>query len=135
MVRIGRTWSEFGLFWKNWSEKGLIWWPKVWFPTKLVYLTTHPELEYRTFILGMNALQAQGSTDVKLFAKRVWFYLIFGPILVWFSLKMRPDLGPNWEIYGLISQLGALGKKGGGNLKDVRCHSFYSFFLWTSSLI
>ena len=41
------------------------------FSPKLAYLMTHPELEYRTFILGMNALQAQGSPDVKLFAKRV----------------------------------------------------------------
>ena len=29
MVRIGRTWSEFGLFVVNWSEKGLNWSPKV----------------------------------------------------------------------------------------------------------
>ena len=56
----------------------------------------------------MNTWQAQGSQVVKLFAKRVWFYLIFSPILVWFSLKMRSDLGPNLEIYGLISQLGTL---------------------------
>ena len=57
----------------------------------------------------MHAWQVQGSQVVKLFAKRVWFYPIFGPILVWFSLKMRSDLGPNLEIYGLISQLGTLG--------------------------
>ena len=25
MVRIGHTWSEFGLFWENWSEKDLNW--------------------------------------------------------------------------------------------------------------
>ena len=108
MVRIGRTWSEFGPFWENWSEKGLNWWPKVWFSPKLTYLTTHPEFDYQTFILGMNTWQARGSQVVKLFAKRVWFYLIFGPILVWFSLTMRSDLGPNLEIYSLISQLGTL---------------------------
>ena len=59
MVRIGWTCSEFGL---------------------LAYLTTCPEYEYGTFI-------PSGTLDnlkvVKLW-KRVWFYLIFGPILVWF---------------------------------------------------
>ena len=28
-VRIGQTWSEFGLFWAKWSEKGPNWPPKV----------------------------------------------------------------------------------------------------------
>ena len=29
VVRIGRTWSEFRLFWAKWSDKGLNWPPKV----------------------------------------------------------------------------------------------------------
>ena len=60
---------------------------------------THPKVDYPTFILGMNAWEVQGSPVVKLFAKRVRFYLIFGPIF--FCLKMRSDLGPNLEIEGL----------------------------------
>ena len=39
--------------------------------TKIGIFNDSSELEYRTFILGMNALQAQGSPDVKLFVKRV----------------------------------------------------------------
>ena len=108
-----QLWSELAGLGPNSDLFGKIGPKKVWigdqksdFSPKLTYLTTHPEFDYRTFILGMHAWQAQESQVVKLFAKRVWFYPIFGPILVWFSLKMRSDLGPNLEIYGLISQLG-----------------------------
>ena len=76
LVRIGRNWSEFGFFGKIGPKKCLNWCPKVWFLPKLAYLTTHPELDYWTFIHGMSAWQAQGSPDVKLFAKRVWLYLM-----------------------------------------------------------
>ena len=75
----GPNWPELVRIWfflENWSKKCLNWCPKVWFLPKLAYLTTHPELDYWTFIHGMSAWQAQGSPDVKLFAKRVWLYLM-----------------------------------------------------------
>ena len=75
----GPNWPELvriWFFWENWSKKCLNWCPKVWFLPKLAYLTNHPELDYWTFIHGMSAWQAQGSPDVKLFAKRVWLYLM-----------------------------------------------------------
>ena len=90
MVRIGRTWSEFGLFFlKSGPKKVWISQQKSDFSVKVAYLTTCPEYEYETFI-------PEGMLDnlkvVKLW-KRVWFYLIFGPILVWFSIKVRSDSG------------------------------------------
>ena len=99
MVRIGRT-SEFGLFffWKRGPKKVWIGQQKSDFSAKVAYLTICPEYEYGTIIPA-------GTLDnlkvVKLW-KRVWFYLIFGPILVWFSLKMGSDFGPNLEMLNLI---------------------------------
>ena len=55
MVRIGRTWSEYGLCWEKKSENGLN-----CSKAKAAYLSTSSEYEYGTFILGMNAGQAQG---------------------------------------------------------------------------
>ena len=49
MVRIGRTWSEFGIILEKRSEKG-IGHQKSDFSAKVAYLTTCPEYEYGTFI-------------------------------------------------------------------------------------
>ena len=60
MVRIGRTWFEFGVSWENLSEKGLNWWQKVWFSPKLAYLTTHLSLNIEHSSLAWTLCKRKG---------------------------------------------------------------------------
>ena len=86
MVRIGRNLDFF--FWKRGPKKVCIGQQKV------AYLTTCPEYKHGTFIPAGKL----GNLKVVKLWKKVWFYLIFGPILVGFCLEMRSDLGPNFEM-------------------------------------
>ena len=84
--------SDF--FWKTGPKKVWIDQQTFDFSAKVAYLNTCPEYKYGTYI---PAWTLDNLKIVKLW-KRVWFSQIFGPILVWFSLKMRSELGPNLEI-------------------------------------
>ena len=88
MVRIGRTWSKFGLSFGKEVQKGLNW------STKVLFFYTSGIFNVLSWVRVWNIYPCRLGKlkEVKLW-KRVWFYLIYGPIWVWFFLKMRSDLG------------------------------------------